>query len=384
MLADQSAATVKFDTGPVRNTVVTGAEVSREKVSIDSYSGLSSEAISPGAFNGSGSYGPASVLDPPNLLPFDSGPTLTGNPTVIPVDTMSSYLLETANYHDFLILNGGLRFDQTNISAKKSGAELSDSSGMWNYNVGAVLKPLPITSLYAAYGTASDPVGAELDGTSTNYGGLNPTAPYNQIFGPIQSRAEEVGNKWELFDRHLLATIALFRTDVGNARELTGSSPNQVVTAGAAYHVQGIDIGAQGNITDKWSVYAGLVLMKTRVDHSAVPSNIGLPLAFVANQSFNVLTKYQVTDDFEVGGQATFRSKIYGGTLLAADQGTVLPSYWRFDTFLEGKVMKNWKWKLFANNIFNKLYYDAFYQSAAPFVLVAPGRVLGVELSARY
>ena len=33
------------------------------------------------------------------------------------------------------------------------------------------------------------------------------------------------------------------------------------------------------------------------------------------------------------------------------------------------------KWKIFVNNIFNTLYYDAFYQSAAPFVLVAPGRV---------
>ena len=31
------------------------------------------------------------------------------------------------------------------------------------------------------------------------------------------------------------------------------------------------------------------------------------------------------------------------------------------------------------NNIFNKIYYDAFYQSAAPFVLVAPGRVVGAE-----
>jgi catecholate siderophore receptor len=384
VVADQSAATVKFDTGPVRHTVVTGAEVSQEKVSIDTYTGLTSEAVGAGAFSGSGSYGPVSVLNPPNLLPFSGNETLTGNPTVIPVDTMSSYLLETADYHDFLILNGGIRFDQTNISAKKSGAELSDASGTWNYNVGAVLKPVPITSLYAAYGTSSDPVGAELDGTSTNYGGLNPTAPYNQIFGPIQSRAEEVGNKWELFDKHLLATIALFRTDVSNARELTGTSPNQIVTAGAAYHVQGIDMGAEGKITDKLSVYAGLVLMKTRVDQSAVPTNIGLPLAFVANQSFNVLTKYKVTDDFEIGGQATYRSKIYGGTLLAADQGTVLPSYWRFDSFLEGKVATHWKWKLFANNIFNKLYYDAMYQSAAPFVLVAPGRVLGVELSARF
>jgi catecholate siderophore receptor len=255
---------------------------------------------------------------------------------------------------------------------------------MWNYNLGAVLKPIPISSIYWAYGTASDPVGSEIDGTSTNYGGFSPTAAYNQVYAPVESRAQEVGNKWELFDRHLLATAALFRTDVSNAREVTGTSPNQTVTATAAYHVQGIDLGAEGNITNKLSIYTGLVLLKSRVDHSALASNVGLPLAFIAERSFNVLTKYQVTDNFQIGGQATYRSKIYGGTLLAANQGTELPGYWRFDGFLGGKLDKNWKWKLFANNIFNKLYYDSFYQSAEPFVLVAPGRSVGIELAAKY
>ena len=379
--ADQSAATIKFDTGPVRNTVVTGIELSHEQVSIDTYSGLTSEGAA-GMF-ANGSVGPVSVLSPPNDDSFPT-PSVMGTPTIIPIDTKAAYAMETANYRDFVILNGGVRFDQTDISAKKSGAEISDSSGTWNYNLGAVFKPVPITSLYWAYGTSSEPVGSELDGTSANYGGLNPTLTVNQIFSPVESRAQEVGNKWELFDRHLLATAALFRTDVSNARESITTAGVANITAGAAYHVQGIDLGAEGKITDKWSVYTGLVLMKTRVDTSALASNVGLPLAFVADQSFNVLTKYQVTDNFEVGGQATYRSKIYGGTLLAANQGTVLPSYWRFDSFIDGKVMKNWKWKLFANNIFNKLYYDAFYQSAAPFTLVAPGRVLGVELSAKF
>jgi len=382
--ADQTAATIKFDTGPVQNTVVTGVEVSHEKVSIDTYSGLSSEAIGPGAFNGSGSYGPASVLNPPNDLPFGSSPSLAGTPTIIPVNTQSGYVLETANYRDWLLLNAGARFDQYNIAAKKSGAEISARSGMWNYNLGAVYKPIPITSLYWAYGTSSEPVGAELDGTSVNYGGFSPTSPLPQIYGPVESVAQEVGNKWELFDRHLLATAALFRTDVSNARELVGSSTTGTITAGAKYHVQGIDLGAEGNITDKWSVYTGLVLMKTRVDHSAVATNVGLPLANIAEHSFNILTKYKLPYDLEIGGQATYRSQIYGGTLLAANQGTVLPDYWRFDAFLEGYVHKNWEWKLFANNIFNKLYYDGFYQSAAPFVLVAPGRVLGAELTARF
>ena len=382
--ADQTAATFKFDTGPVRNTLTTGVDLSHEKVTIDSYTGLTSEGVAGSAFSGSGAYGPTSVLNPPNALPFGSTPTLMGTPTIIPVNTTDAYALETANYRDYVILTAGARFDQTDIAAKKGSAEISASTGSWNYNLGAVYKPIPITSLYWAYGSSSEPVGSELDGTSANYGGFSPTLTVNQIFGPIESRAQEVGNKWELFGGHLLATAALFRTDVDNARESVKTGAVTNITAGAAYHVQGIDLSAEGNITDKWSIYSGLVLMKTRVDTSAVATNVGLPLAFIANQSFNVLTKYKLPYDLEVGGQATYRSKIYGGTLLAANQGTQLPSYWRFDAFLEGYVHKNWEWKLFANNIFNKLYYDAFYQSAAPFVQVAPGRVLGAELTAKF
>jgi catecholate siderophore receptor len=132
--------------------------------------------------------------------------------------------------------------------------------------------------------------------------------------------------------------------------------------------------------------------MKSEVTKSLVPSpnpilfptNAGLPLANTANQSFSLLSKYQINDIWEVGGQAVYRSKIYGGTLLAANQGTSLPSFWRFDAFAEAKLDKNWTAKVFINNIFNELYYTALYQSATPFVLEAPGRTVAVMISARY
>jgi len=134
------------------------------------------------------------------------------------------------------------------------------------------------------------------------------------------------------------------------------------------------------------------VLMQSEVTKSLVPpadtqlytTNVGLPLANVAHQSFSLLSKYQLTDVWELGGQAVYRSKIYGGTLLAANEGTSLPSFWRFDTFVEAKIDKNWQVKLFVNNIFNKLYYNALYQSAAPFVLEAPGRTASLVISARF
>jgi catecholate siderophore receptor len=422
VVANQSEFTYKFDTGNWKHTAVAGVEISRETSSIDTYTGLTSEGAT-SAFNSSGAPTNVSITNPQyTFLPFSTTPTLTGKPTQIAIDTTSGYLMDSVNYRDLLILNGGIRFDDYNIKASGYGTS-GTANGVFgsqaadflmpNFNLGLTLKPLPITAVYVAYATSSNPVGAEFDGTSAAYGGIapNPLGGANQIFGPQKNTAIEVGNKWELFQRHLLVSGALFETDVTNAREsvnlsvtnptgpggcvynaAVGGTSQPCITAGAAYTIRGIDLEVAGKITDKWSIFGGLVLMKSEVTKSLVPSanpvlyptNVGLPLANIANQSFSLLNKYQIDDRWEVGGQAVYRSSMPGGTLLAANQGTTLPSFWRFDAFTEAKITKNWTAKLFINNIFNKLYYTAMYQSAAPFVLEAPGRTVSVVLSARF
>ena len=417
VLANQTEATYRLDLDGWRHAALAGVELSRETSSIDKYTGLSSEVIgTPSAGAGAVTQ---SVFSPQyTFLPFPA-PTLTGLPTKVGIDTGSVYLLDTANYHDFIILNGGIRYDNYDINV--SGYGTGSTAGLFgaqaaqfglpNFNLGIVVKPIPIASFYAAYATSSDPVGSEFDGTSANYGGLAPvlSGGSNQIFGPEKNKAAEVGTKWELFNRHLLVTAALFQTEKENARESqniasaaaataacpypAGSVGNVAcISAGAAYRIRGIDLGVGGKISDKWSLFGGLVLMQSEVTKSLVApadpllytSNVGLPLANVAHQSLSLLSKYQLTDVWELGGQAVYRSKIYGGTLLAANQGTALPSYWRFDAFAEARINRNWTAKLFVNNIFNKLYYDALYQSAAPFVLEAPGRSASLVISARF
>ena len=419
VLANQTEATYKFDTGGFRHTATGGIELDRETSSIDKYSGLSSEAL-PGGMS-SGSVTGVNMFAPQfTYETFGTTPTLAGLPTKIAIDTASAYALDSVNYNDLLILNGGVRYDDYRLATSgygtvngltTFGAQRAEF-GLPNFNLGVTLKPAPNGSVYVAYATSSNPVGAEFDGTSTAYGGVSPVlnGNSNQILGPEQNKAIELGTKWELFNRHLLLTAALFQTNKDNAREAfnvtaatsTPSCPYTATTGtvscimgGAAYYVRGIDLGVGGKITDKWSVFGGLVLMQSRVTKSNLPPNlmpqpllyttdVGLPLANVAHQSFSLLSKYQLTDIWELGGQAVYRSKIYGGTLLAANQGTSIPSYWRFDAFAEAKINKNWKVSFYVNNIFNKLYCDALYQSSTPFVLEAPGRAAYVKISARY
>ena len=216
------------------------------------------------------------------------------------------YVLDTANYHDLLILNGGVRYDDYNIntSGYGTGALATTRSvrsqaefGMPNFNLGLTLKPLPNGSVYVAYATSSNPGRRRI---RRHQHGLWRPCPCscngnpNQIFGPEKNKAIEVGTKWELFDRHLLVTAALFQTTKDNAREAcnvistatqtcpsrpqrTGTTVSCII-AGAAYHVRGIDLGVGGKITDKWSVFGGLVLMQSEVTQVAVPSAANRPL----------------------------------------------------------------------------------------------------------
>src|SRR5262249_7869307 len=150
ILANQTELTYKFDIASWRNTLLAGVELSRENSSIDKYTGLSSEAL-PGGFAGSGSLAGVSVFVPQfTYLPFGTAPALAGLPTKIAIDTRSGYIIDTANYNDFVILNGGVRYDDYSIStsgfgtvngvANVFGAQ-SQHSGMPNFNVGVTVKP---------------------------------------------------------------------------------------------------------------------------------------------------------------------------------------------------------------------------------------------------
>ena len=127
---------------------------------------------------------------------------------------------------------------------------------------------MPISSFYAAYGDIGKPhrqrAGLHRDPSTT----VSSSALVNaQTSG---GASVEVGTKWELFDRRLLATAALFQTDVDNART-NASMPTQRERrldrqpSTGEYRVRGIELGVAGNITRDWSVFGGLVLLDTEV-----------------------------------------------------------------------------------------------------------------------
>lgn len=383
VLANQTELTSKFATFGMLHTLVSGVELSAEKLNRDTYQALDTEANVPGPIPGI-----TLNLWNPNTgaISWTQPLVRTGRVVPVDVDTKSAYVLDTVNVNEKLFLTAGIRVDDYNVSARPYGPaptfvpmNLARHDTLINWNAGATYKVLPSWALFAAYGTSSNPVGAEIDGGGSDYGGLT---AQNAMAGPERNTAAEIGTKVELFDRHLLVTGSLFQTTKDNARETIGTGASAVVVGSGEYVIRGVDLGVAGKVNDRLSLFGGFVWMDSEVTESANPANIGKKLANIAHTSFNLLAKYDLTQALTIGGQATWKSKIYGGTF-AANQNE-LPAGWRFDAFAEYKFTPNIVGKVMVVNIFDEVLYDAFYRSTAPFVYIAPGRAAYASLNFKW
>ena len=185
-----------------------------------------------------------------------------------------------------------------------------------------------------------------------------------------------------MFDRRLLATAALFQTDVDNARTNASTAMvtgNIALASAGEYRVRGIELGAAGNITRDWSVFGGLVLLETEVlKISPSRRTSGRRLANIPLTQFSLLSRYQLTDQLAVGGTATYGGEVYGGPLGRQRREQPYRAWWRFDAFAEYEISKNWEIEVTGLNLTDELYYDAIYQapeqSNGTFAFVAPGR----------
>jgi catecholate siderophore receptor len=374
LLANQTDLTFKFATFGMQHTLVTGVEVSREEIGRYSYAGLVS---APQSLRSPNPYPVWNGIIPPRTWVFDAT-----------IDTVAFYLLDTIKLSEQWYINGGIRFDRFDRSSvgppnanPNNNPNTSRVDDLFNWNIGVVYKPIPIASIYAAYATSSNPVGQELDATGVDYGGL---AVSLSALSPEKNTAVEVGTKWELFNKRLLATAALFQTEKENAREASPLGGTNPPTSTGAYRVRGFELGAQGNVTEKWSVYGGLVVMETEVLESATPAFVGRRLANVPLKQFSLLSKYQLNEQLSVGGQATYSSEVFSGVLAADNNFFRIPEHWRFDALSEYKFTKNFSAQFNVVNLTNEVYYDALYRSNNPFVFIAPGRAAYLTLNWKY
>ena len=358
---NQTDLTTDFRTGDIDHTLVTGLEYSRENINYASYT------ITNGNITGQ---------DPNNFNNYFGGTVSgpTGSYTNTLTNDIALYVFDTIKLSPQWEVNGGLRFEHFDVQRGR----LQSNSDFINVQSGVVYKPQSNGSIYVTYSSSSNPSGEYLDGSNNTYGGLDAN---NVNTDPEHNDLYEVGTKWDLLDGRLSLTGAVFQINKTNMR-ITEPGSTTLVLEGAQ-RVRGVEIGAQGSITPEWRVYANYTRLNSDIMDAASTvagqATIGKDMPFVARDSFNIFTTYDVTRDFTVGFGASFRDQMYAN----AANSRWIDDYWRFDAMASYQLTETVGLRLNIQNLTDQTYYDNIYQSGN-YAGIAPGRVAWLTTDVKF
>lgn len=454
-LTNQTDLFGKFNTGGIEHSFAAGVEFSWEKARRGSYvtrgllntsgNNVGSEALTTGGTQGASTrcsaaaqlrYNCTSLFAPNPADPWvnyanETSPVPAAISRTLPIaetqtdaDTQSAYLFDSITLTPWLIANLGLRFDSFKSSvlpgqpiAATQSFRLTREDDIWNWQAGLVAKPTSNTSIYASYSTAATPpnslVGEGQEGNS--FGTVNNAAGVDAL-KTERTKSYEVGAKADLFNSRLSLNVALFRTETKNAR-VTG--PNNTVEFVGERRIKGVELGFNGEILPKWSVFGGYTYMDAKIvdggftalTAAAVPGqpttktvlvesvNTGRQFPQTAKHSFSLWTNVEVLPKLNIGGGAFYMSRVFGGyaddrkaTQDSSGAVTVspasriiarsVPSYWRFDARASYEFNDKVSLSVNVQNLTDKLYFSQAFSNH--YATMAAGRSAFATLSVKY
>jgi len=280
--------------GGLRNILVVGGSLSREDYAIET-----AELIRNAA--GAALLNPIeSISNPTGLYSGPVNYTVTARSRGQSSDA-ALYAFDTLELGPMFELNGGVRWERAKASfrnvplsfyppgtaaltALQLAPQRSDDA-LFSYRIGAVFKPNRATSLYVAYGNARTPTSATVRlgcGVVAAPGGADPCAA-----APETARNYEIGGKFDLFGRRLQVTAALFRNERSNFRVPSNdpTQPAALQVVDGRSRVDGIALGASGNINRAWSLFANYTWLRSRVLQSVSDFCLGHPGAACGNSA---------------------------------------------------------------------------------------------------
>ncbi|MGH8516327.1 MAG: TonB-dependent receptor, partial [Panacagrimonas sp.] len=336
--ANVTDLTWNITTGPIAHTVVLGVALTREEFERDQKQ----------ARNVDGSAIPTAVennvtidLDDPNRT--WNGPLNWVTTTAFDneLDNRAIYAFDTLEIGEQWLISGGLRLERneanyrsnpvspTTPPAPPAATDLDSNDTLISGRVGVTFKPTPISSVYVSYGNSEAPSATTVIASCTGGGADNS----NCNLDPEETENYELGTKWELFQRQLLLTAAVFLNERTNARVNSGLEEAPVQVLDGQSEVQGLELGATGYITDNWSVMAGFALLDSEVKQSVgddAPSNVidaqkGQDVPNTPEKSGSLWTSYLLPFKVEVGYGVTYIGKY---ETEATPNTTTVPEAW--------------------------------------------------------
>ena len=378
--------------GSIKHQFAMGLELAREQSDNDSYSMVDANgnaiANSNQCVTGLSPYMCTSLYSPNGNDPWTGHVVRANNFTYYKAKTAALYAFDTITLTPQWLINAGLRYDRYRTRQWNATTDYNHDDNLLNYQLGVVYKLQPNASIYASIGTASTPGGGAVGQGSE---GQSISVINADALKPEKTRSFELGTKWDVLDKQLSLTAAIFRNETSNAR-ITDSMGT--VTMAGDKVVNGVELGFAGRITRQWDVFGGYTYMDSKQKNVGYSCRNGVCTASAAEgqafpntpeHSFSLWTSYKFTPQLTVGVGAFGQSSVVGGYSLSSNGSLIkkgAPGFVRFDAMASYAFTKNLTLQVNVYNLTDKLYYNQAY--AAHYASMAPGRSVVATLRFAY
>lgn len=361
IFANQTNITADLTLGGLKHTISAGVEFGREE---QDNTAMAAQINALNGVRSGTSFLAYNNLYAPNVNRAFVPVLPTGASTAGKTTTAALYAFDTIQLNEQWLINGGLRYehyksdfsslDVPAANGTQLATRLGKSDNLLTGKVGVVFKPAPNGSIYAAYATSAKPPGSDfaLSGTATNINNPN--------LDPQKAKTAEIGTKWDLLDKRLAVTGALFRTTNENEQVQVDTFGN--TEQYGKTRVQGVELSAIGQITPAWQVIAGIASIDTEILEGSRTSTTqnGAQIRFSPKLTATLWTTYKFPMGLIVGGGARYVDTQARATSNAALTPTTffptIPSYTVFDAMIGYELNKNVAIQLNLYNLTDKFY----------------------------
>jgi catecholate siderophore receptor len=347
-------------TGRVRHTVLSGAEIGRQR---------SRNFRNTGYFGDTATSMLVPFSNPVTDAPVTYRQSATDADNRVRTNVAALYAQDQAELSRFVQVIGGARFDRFDLQYhnNRNGDTLRRIDHLVSPRAGVVVKPVAAASIYGSYALSYLPSSGDQFASLT---------AITQQMKPEQFANYEVGAKWDA-TADLSLTTALYRLDRTNTRATDPSDPTRIVQTGSQ-RTNGYEVGINGTPSRAWKIAGGYAHQNAFVTSATTSARAGAHVAQVPQHTFSLWNSYEILPKVGAAVGIVRHSEMFA----AIDDTVTLPGFTRADAAVFLSLSDRTRLQVNVENVLDQTYYV----NADSNTNISPGtpRAVRIALSAGF
>ena len=334
-LFNQTELTYDLTSGPVRHTLLLGAEVGRQATE---------------NFRRTGYFDDATTsllvpLDRPTVAtPVTFRQSATDADNRVTANVAAAYAQHQVELSPQWQAIIGLRYERFDLAFRdnRSGQRLERADEMLSPRAGIVFKPVEPVSIYGSYAVS------HLPSAGDQFSSLTATS---RTLEPERFANYELGAKWDLRPDLALAT-ALYRLDRTNTSAPDPNEAGRIVQTGNQ-RTTGFELGVTGNLTSAWQVAGGYASQRATIRSATTAAEEGAAVPLVPRHTVALWNRYQFVPAWGIGLGVIHQADMYAAT----DNAVTLPGFTRVDGAVYFALNGHVRAQVNLENLLDERYY---------------------------